>query len=44
MIDGPVVELNPASKSVGVGAVSGVEAALTCSRTTRPAVIETLPG
>jgi hypothetical protein len=42
--DGPVVELNPASKSAGVGAVSAVEAALACSLMTRPAVIETLPG
>jgi hypothetical protein len=42
--DGPVVELNPASKSVGVGAVSVVDPALTCTLTTRPAVIETLPG
>lgn len=42
--DGPVVELNPASKSAGVGAVSAVDPALTCSLMTRPAVIETLPG
>jgi len=42
--NGPVVELNPASKSVGVGAVSAVDPALTCTLTTRPAVIETLPG
>ncbi len=42
--DGPVVELNPASKSAGVGAVSDVDPALTCSLITRPAVIEMLPG
>jgi hypothetical protein len=41
---GPVVALKPASKSVGVGAVSGVAPALTCSLTTRPAVIDTLPS
>jgi hypothetical protein len=41
---GPVVALNPASKSVGVGAVNGVEAAAICSLTTRPAVMETVPG
>ena len=41
---GPVVELKPASKSAGTGAVSGVEPLLTWSRTTRPAVMETLPG
>jgi hypothetical protein len=41
---GPVVVLNPASKSAVVGAVSAVEPAVICSRTTRPAVIETLPG
>jgi hypothetical protein len=29
---------------VGVGAVRAVDPALTCSLTTRPAVIETLPG
>jgi hypothetical protein len=40
---GPVVELNPASKSAGVGAVRAVEAALIWSLTTRPAVIDTLP-
>jgi hypothetical protein len=42
--DGPVVELKPASKSVGVGALSAVDPALTCSLITRPAVIDTLPG
>jgi hypothetical protein len=42
--DGPVVEFNPASKSEGVGAVSVVDPALICTLTTRPAVIETLPG
>jgi hypothetical protein len=42
--DGPVVELKPASKSAGVGAVSVVDPAPTCSLMTRPAVIETLPG
>jgi len=42
--DGPVVEFNPPSKSAGVGAVSAVDPALTCTLTTRPAVIETLPG
>jgi len=41
---GPVVELRPASKSAVVGAVSEVEDALTCSSTTRPAVIDTSPG
>jgi hypothetical protein len=41
---GPEVALNPASKSAGTGAVSGVETALTWSRTTLPAVIETVPG
>jgi hypothetical protein len=41
---GPVVEFRPASKSAVVGAVSAVDPALTCSLTTRPAVIETLPG
>ena len=41
---GPVVALNPASKSAGVGAVSGVDPALTCSLTTLPAVMDTLPG
>ncbi len=41
---GPVVALNPASKSAGVGAVSGVDPALTCNLTTLPAVIDTLPG
>jgi hypothetical protein len=41
---GPVVALNPASKSAGRGAVSGVETALIWSRTTRPASIETVPG
>ena len=40
---GPVVALKPASKSVGVGGVSAVEAAVIWSRTTRPAVIDTLP-
>jgi len=40
---GPAVELNPASKSAGLGAVSGVDPAVIWSRTTRPAVIETLP-
>jgi hypothetical protein len=44
VIVGPVVELKPASKSAGVGAVSAVDPALTCTLTTRPAVIETLPG
>src|SRR5207244_8333947 len=41
---GPVVALNPSSKSEGVGAIRAVEPALICRRTTRPAVIETLPG
>ena len=41
---GPVVALNPASKSAGVGAVSKVDPALTCNLTTLPAVIDTLPG
>ena len=41
---GPVVELKPASKSAVVGAVSDVELALICKRTTRPAVMLTLPG
>jgi hypothetical protein len=36
--------LNPASKSDVVGAVSDVEPALIWSRTTRPAVMLTLPG
>ena len=37
---GPVVELNPASKSVAVGAVSIVEVAVICILITRPAVID----
>jgi len=41
---GPVVALNPASKSAGVGAINGVETAVIWSRTTRPAVMVTLPG
>jgi hypothetical protein len=41
---GPVVELKPASKSEVVGAVRAVEPAAICRRTTRPAVIVTLPG
>jgi hypothetical protein len=41
---GPVVALNPASKSAGVGAVSEVDPAVICSRTTRPAVVDTLPA
>lgn len=41
---GPVVALKPASKSAVVGAVSAVEPVLNCSRTTRPAVITTLPA
>ena len=41
---GPVVALNPASKSAGVGAVSVVDPALTCNLTTLPAVIDTLPN
>jgi hypothetical protein len=41
---GPVVALNPTSKSAGVGAVNGVEPAAICSLTTRPAVMETVPG
>jgi hypothetical protein len=41
---GPVVALKPASKSVGVGAVRAVDPAPICSRTTRPAVIDTLPS
>jgi hypothetical protein len=41
---GPVVELNPASKSAGEGAVSAELPALICRRTTLPAVIVTLPG
>jgi hypothetical protein len=41
---GPVVALKPASKSAGVGAARVVEPVLTWSRTTLPAVIETLPG
>jgi hypothetical protein len=41
---GPVVALNPASKSAGVGAVSGVDPALTCNLTTLPAIIDTVPG
>jgi hypothetical protein len=41
---GPVVALKPASKSEGVGDVSAVDAALICKRTTRPAVMDTLPG
>jgi hypothetical protein len=41
---GPPVVLKPASKSAGVGAVSAVEPGLIWSLTTRPAVIETLPG
>jgi hypothetical protein len=40
---GPVVALNPASKSSAVGAVSEVDPALTCNLTTLPAVIDTLP-
>jgi hypothetical protein len=44
VIAGPVVDLKPASKSAGVGAVSAVDAALICTLTTRPAIIETLPG
>jgi hypothetical protein len=40
---GPVVELKPASKSAGVGGVSAVDAGFICSKTTRPAVIETVP-
>jgi hypothetical protein len=44
VIAGPVVDLKPASKSAGVGAVSAVDDALICTLTTRPAVIETLPG
>jgi hypothetical protein len=40
---GPVVALKPASKSVGVGVVRAVEAAVIWSRTTRPAVNDTLP-
>jgi hypothetical protein len=41
---GPVVALNPASKSAVVGAERDVEPALIWSRTTRPAVSDTLPG
>jgi hypothetical protein len=41
---GPVVALNPASKSAVVGAERDVEPAAIWSRTTRPAVSETLPG
>jgi glyoxylate carboligase len=41
---GPVVALKPASKSAGVGAVNGVDAAGICSLTTRPAVMDTVPG
>jgi hypothetical protein len=41
---GPVVALKPASKSAGVGAVSAVDPALTCKRTTRVVVINTLPS
>jgi uncharacterized Zn-binding protein involved in type VI secretion len=41
---GPVVALKPASKSAGVGAVREVDPALTCSLTTLPAVIDTLPS
>ena len=41
---GPVVELNPASKSAVLGAERDVEPALIWSRTTRPAISETLPG
>jgi hypothetical protein len=41
---GPAVALKPASKSAGVGAVRGVDPALTCNLTTLPAVIDTLPG
>ena len=39
---GPDVELNPASKSVAVGAVNVVEVALICILITRPAVIDAL--
>jgi hypothetical protein len=42
--EGPVVELNPASKSAVVGAARAVEPLLISSRTTLPVVIETLPG
>lgn len=41
---GPVVAFKPASKCAEVGAVSAVEAALNCSITTRPAVMDTSPG
>jgi hypothetical protein len=39
---GPVVRLNPASKSVGVGAAREVEVALICILITRPATTEAL--